>query len=115
MAFDGMVVHSVAQELGSLLTDGRIDKIHQPEKDTVTIGIRTRGGAYRLLLCANPSYPRVHLMSQSMENPMSPPMFCMLMRKHIGSGKITKIEQPDFERIIRIYIESYDEMGYLAE
>ena len=115
MAFDGMVVHSVVQELASLLTEGRIDKIHQPEKDTVTIGIRTRGGAYRLLLCANPSYPRVHLMSENMENPMSPPMFCMLMRKHIGSGKITKIDQPEFERIIRIHIESYDEMGYLAE
>lgn len=115
MAFDGIVVHSVAKELNGLLTDGRIDKIHQPEKDTVTIAIRTRGGAYRLLLCANPSYPRVHLMSETMENPQNPPMFCMLMRKHIGSGKITLIDQPDFERIIRIHIESYDEMGFLAQ
>ena len=115
MAFDGIVVHTIAKELDNLLAGGRIDKIHQPEKDTVTIGIRTKGGAYRLLLCANPSYPRVHLMSNSMENPKNPPMFCMLMRKHIGSGKITKVDQMDFERIIRIHIESYDEMGYLTE
>jgi len=115
MAFDGIVVHAIAKELNDVLKDGRIDKIHQPEKDTVTINIRTRSGAFRLLLCANPSCARVHLTSGNMENPMSPPMFCMLMRKHIGSGKITKVEQPDFERVIRIHIESYDEMGFLSE
>ncbi len=115
MAFDGMVIRAITEELNTLLSDGRIDKIHQPEKDTITIGVRTRSGAYRLLLCANPSYPRVHLMSSAMENPQSPPMFCMLMRKHIGGGKIKCIEQPGFERIIRIHIESYDEMGYLSE
>lgn len=114
MAFDGMVIHAVAKELNEVLKDGRIDKIHQPEKDTVTISVRTKGGTYRLLLCANPSCARVHLMSSTMENPMNPPMFCMLMRKHIGSGKITGIHQVDFERIIHIDIESYDEMGYLC-
>ena len=115
MAFDGMTVHAITAELNSLLTDGRIDKIHQPERDTITIGIRTKNGAYKLLLCANPSCARVHLSTTSMENPASPPMFCMLMRKHIGSGRITRITQPDFERILHIYIESYDEMGYLSE
>jgi len=115
MAFDGIVCHAIAEELNSLLSDGRIDKIHQPERDTVIISVRTRSAAYRLLLCANPSCARVHLVSAGMENPQSPPMFCMLMRKHIGSGKITKIEQRDFERIIRIHIESYDELGYLSE
>lgn len=115
MAFDGITVHAIASELNSVLKDGRIDKIHQPERDTITIGVRTKNGAYRLLLCANPSCARVHLSSVSMENPASPPMFCMLMRKHIGSGKITRIEQSGFERIIHIYIESYDEMGYLSE
>ena len=115
MAFDGMVIHAVTKELNEVLKDGRIDKIHQPEKDTVTISVRTRSGAYRLLLCANPSCARVHLMSSTMENPMNPPMFCMLMRKHIGSGKITGIHQVDFERIIHIDIESYDEMGYLCQ
>lgn len=115
MAFDGMVIHTVAKELNEVLKGGRIDKIHQPEKDTVTISVRTKEGAYRLLLCANPSCARVHLMSGTMENPMNPPMFCMLMRKHIGSGKITGIRQIDFERIIHIDIESYDEMGYLCQ
>ena len=115
MAYDGIVVNAITQELGEVLTDGRIDKIHQPEKDTILISVRTRNGGYRLLLCANPSCARVHLASSGMENPMSPPMFCMLLRKHIGSGKITRIEQPDFERIIRIHIESYDELGDLSE
>lgn len=115
MAYDGIVVNAITQELGEVLTDGRIDKIHQPEKDTILISVRTRNGGYRLLLCANPSCARVHLASSGMENPMTPPMFCMLLRKHIGSGKITRIEQPDFERIIRIHIESYDELGDLSE
>ena len=115
MAFDGIVVHSIASELNELLKDGRIDKIHQPEKDTVTIIVRTRGGNYRLLLCANPSCARVHLASYTMENPSQPPMFCMLMRKHLTGGRITHIEQPEFERIIRIHIESYDELGELSE
>lgn len=115
MAFDGIVIHAVALELNELLTGGKIDKIHQPERDTVTVSVRTREGAHRLLLCANPSCARVHLMESAMENPMQPPMFCMLMRKHIGGGKITKIEQDGFERIIKVHIESYDEMGFLSE
>ena len=115
MAYDGLVVSAIVRELSEVLAGGRIDKIHQPEKDTVIISVRTRNGGYRLLLCANPSCARVHLASTGMENPMTPPMFCMLLRKHIGSGKITKIEQPEFERIIRIHIESYDELGDLSE
>lgn len=115
MAYDGLVVSAIVRELGEVLIGGRIDKIHQPEKDTVIISVRTRNGGYRLLLCANPSCARVHLASSGMENPMTPPMFCMLLRKHIGSGKITQIEQPEFERIIRIHIESYDELGDLSE
>ncbi len=115
MAYDGIVVSAITSELGEVLVGGRIDKIHQPEKDTILISVRTRSGGYRLLLCANPSCARVHLASSNMENPMTPPMFCMLLRKHIGSGKITRIEQPNFERIIRIHIESYDELGDLSE
>ncbi len=115
MAFDGIVIHALTEELNELLCGGKIDKIHQPERSTVTVNIRTRDGGYRLLLCANPSCARVHLMSNSMENPSSPPMFCMLLRKHLSGGKITLIEQPDFERIIRIHIENYDEMGYMSE
>jgi len=115
MAYDGIVVSAIAKELNEVLAGGRIDKIHQPEKDTLLISVRTKSGGYKLLLCANPSCARVHLASSNMENPMKPPMFCMLLRKHIGSGKITRIEQPDFERIIHICIESYDELGDLSE
>lgn len=115
MAFDGMVINALCAELNEVLCDGKIDKIHQPERSTLTINIRTKSGGYRLLICANPSCARIHLMTGTMENPTSPPMFCMLLRKHLSGGKITFIEQPDFERIVKIHIENYDEMGYLSE
>lgn len=115
MAFDGLVIHALCDELNNILCEGKIDKIYQPERDTVTLNVRTRSGGYRLLLCANPSCARVHLLSSSTENPANPPMFCMLMRKHLSGGKITRIEQPEFERIIKIHIESYDELGELSE
>lgn len=115
MAFDGTVIHALAGELNSLLCGGKIDKIHQPERDVITLGIRTGDGGFRLLLCANPSCARVHLLSSHLENPSSPPMFCMLMRKHLSGGKITLIEQDGFDRILKIHIEAYDEMGVLSE
>ena len=100
MAFDGIVINAVVNELNSILKDGKIDKIYQPEKDTIVLGVRTFGTAYRLLLCANPSCARVHLSNHAIENPKVPPMLCMLMRKHLTGGKITRIVQVDFERII---------------
>jgi predicted ribosome quality control (RQC) complex YloA/Tae2 family protein len=115
MAFDGIVISSLANELDKVLKGGKIDKIYQPEKDTLVMGVRTYGASFRLLMCANPSCARVHLSNRSMENPQSPPMLCMLMRKHLTGGKITKIVQPDFERIIEIYIECVDELGRMNE
>lgn len=115
MAFDGIVINAVVNELNSILKDGKIDKIYQPEKDTIVLGVRTFGTAYRLLLCANPSCARVHLSNHAIENPKVPPMLCMLMRKHLTGGKITRIVQVDFERIIEIYIECADELGRISE
>ena len=115
MALDGVVISALAKETAEKLIGGRIDKIHQPEKDELIISVRTFGGAYKLLLCANPSFPRFHITQMQKENPDKPPMFCMLLRKHIQGGKILYVSQDGFERIIRIGIESYDEMGYLSE
>ena len=115
MAFDGIVMHAAADELKSALCGGKIDKIHQPERDTITMAVRTPAGVYKLLLCANPSCARVHLTDYSYENPMSPPMLCMLMRKHLSGGRITQIEQSGFDRIMIIHVESYDEMNELVE
>lgn len=112
MALDGVAINALSKELNKKLSGGRIDKIHQPETGEIIIHIRCAGENLRLLLCANPSFPRVHLTSSTKENPTSPPMFCMLLRKHLGGGKILSVYQKDFERIIYFDIESNDEMGF---
>jgi len=102
----------MVHELNDKLLEGRIDKIHQPEGDEILFQIRAKGQNHRLLLSSNSSYPRIHLLkSIKKENPVSAPMFCMVLRKHLQGGKITNISQPDFERIVKIEIESLNEMG----
>ncbi len=115
MALDGITACALAYELDSMLCGGRIDKIHQPERSEIVMTVRNNGENYRLLLCANPSFPRVHLTEVSKENPINPPMFCMLLRKHLTSGKIVGVRQHELERIIIFDIESHDELGVLCE
>ncbi|MBO5364483.1 MAG: NFACT family protein [Clostridia bacterium] len=114
MSYDGMVTHGVAHELNHIIVGGKIDKIHQPERDEIILQIRTQTGTHRLLLSANASHPRVHLTKISRENPMTPPMLCMLMRKHFQGNKILKITQEGFDRILRIETEGRNEMGDLC-
>lgn len=114
MAFDAITVRALVKELAAKITDGRIDKIHQPEKDEITVNVRTYTNSYRLVLSAGSAHPRAHFTEHTKKNPITAPMFCMLLRKHLGSGKITAVEQIGFERIIRFSIESYDELGDLT-
>lgn len=114
MAFDTICVKKTVEELNSTIIGGRIEKIYLPEKDELMIAIRTLGGNYKLVLSASANNARVHFTDFSKENPKTPPMFCMLLRKHLTSGKITKVSQPNFERIIEIDIESYSELGDLT-
>lgn len=114
MALDGITAHAIACELDESLSGGRIDKIHQPERSEIVMTVRNNGENYRLLLCANPSFPRAHLTEVSKENPINPPMFCMLLRKHLTSGKVVKVYQHEFERIIIFDIEVRDELGVLG-
>ena len=111
MAFDGIMIHSILHELKDKLLGGRIDKVYQPESDEIILSIRSLGNAYKLLLTANPSHPRLHLTAASRENPLEPPLFCMVLRKHIQGGKIIEISQPGFDRIVHIKIEGLNEMG----
>jgi len=111
MPLDGVLLNSVLTELQDTIIDGKIDKIHQPEKDEIHMTIRAKGENYRLLLSASPNYPRIHFTEQRKQNPDPPPMFCMLLRKHLTSGRIVNIVQPQFERIIELHIESKDELG----
>lgn len=111
MSYDGMVTRAVVWELNQTILDGKIDKIYQPEKDEIIMSIRTLQGNFKLLLSASASNARVHLTSISKENPMTPPMFCMLMRKHLQGNKIINISQSDFDRVIRFDTEGRNELG----
>lgn len=114
MAFDAAVVRCLVRELNETIIGGRIDKIYQPEKDEITLGIRTFENNFKLALSASSAHPRAHFTDASKKNPQTAPLFCMLLRKHIGGGRITAVEQDGFERVIRISVESYDEMGDLT-
>jgi predicted ribosome quality control (RQC) complex YloA/Tae2 family protein len=115
MAFDGVLLSGLSRELQVLLTNGRIDRIHQPETDEIHILIRNNGENYKLLLSASASYPRIHLTRQNKVNPLVPPMFCMVLRKHLTGGRLLSIRQPGFERILEITFEVLSEMGDLTE
>ncbi len=110
MALDAVAIKAIVSEL-SVLVGGRVDKVHQPERDEIVISVRTFDASYKLLVSASSAHPRMHLTEHTKKNPKTAPLFCMLLRKHIGSGKITDISQIGFERIIRISIDSYDELG----
>jgi len=112
MAFDGIMIAAVTREMSESLIGGRIDKVYQPESDEIIMMVRSRGANHRLLLCANASFARMHFVAATQkENPLTAPMFCMLMRKHLQGGRVASIVQPDFERIVHINIENFDELG----
>ena len=111
MAFDGIMIAAIVAELAQTLVGGRIDKVGQPEADEIVLHVRSKGGNHKLLLSADASVPRLHFTASQRENPLTAPMFCMLLRKHIQGGRIAAILQPDFERIVHFHIESFNEMG----
>ena len=108
MPLDAVCLRAVVEELVPQLTGARIEKIQQPARDQVVLLLR---GSRRLLLCANPNQPRIHMTQQLRNNPSQPPMFCMLLRKRIGNGRIVSIEQAPLERVVTLHIEATDELG----
>lgn len=115
MAFDGIVISNLVKDMKNRLLGGRIYKIYQPENDEINLVIKNQGTTYRLMLNASATLPLVYFLSENKINPASAPNFCMLLRKHIGNGRITDVKQPGFERIIQIDIEHLDEMGDLCK
>ncbi|MBO8162322.1 MAG: NFACT family protein [Brevibacillus sp.] len=110
MAFDGFVTRAVVQELQQL-AGGRISRIHQPHSHDIVLAVRAQGENHKLLLSANPTYPRMHLTTEEFVNPAEPPVFCMLLRKHCEGGTIEAIRQVEMERIIHIEVKSRNELG----
>ena len=110
MAFDGLFTTAMVNEL-QVLQEGRISKIHQPNKQEVVFLIRSQGKNHRLLISIHPSYSRIQLTDEAITNPAEPPMFCMVLRKHLEAGFISSIEQYETDRIIIINIQAKNEIG----
>ena len=100
MPLDGLMLRAITRELNEKLAGGRVEKVFQPERDEIDLAIRSVGGNYRLLMTSSPAAPRMHLTGDAKENPIKPPMMCMLLRKHLSSAKITGADQMGLERIL---------------
>ncbi len=111
MPLDALCLSGVVAELKPILTGAKIDKVHQPGRDEMILALRLGRGNGRLLLSASPNHPRLQMTELSRENPDAPPMFCMLLRKHLMGGRILSVEQPHLERIVELRLEVLDELG----
>ena len=111
MPLDGITAKSLALELNTLLAEARVDKIQQPDRHDVILVLRQDNKNYRLLLSANPSSPRIHLSEETKTNPSQPPMFCMLLRKHLSGSRLMEISTPDYERIFSLRFLTQNELG----
>ncbi|MBR6646511.1 MAG: NFACT family protein [Clostridia bacterium] len=115
MALDGIVINALAREFNEKFKDLRIDKIYQPDHDELLLMLHGKTGNYKLYLSANASIPRACITEDAKGSQNTPPVFCMLLRKHLSGGKITEVTQPDFERVIKFSVEGYNEFGDLVK
>ncbi len=115
MALDGIVISNIVAELNSTIHNARISKIAQPETDELLLTLKSNQGSYRLAMSASASLPFIYLTDNNKPSPLTAPTFCMVLRKHIANGRITRIYQPHMERIINFEIEHLNEMGDLCQ
>lgn len=115
--FDSLSLKALISEIEPILTEGRVQKVQQPSKNVILLTIRALRQMHKLYICVDPKFPHVAVLSaegeklRNIEIPKKPPMFCMLLRKHMEGSKINAIVQPGFERILEIKFDSYDELG----
>lgn len=114
MAFDAGMLACVLKEIKDTAAGARIEKVYQPEKDTIVLQMRTFGGGKRLLINAGSNNARIGFSEHPMENPPTPPIFCVLLRKHLSGAKLSSVRQMGFERVACLEFECHDEMGFLA-
>ena len=115
MSLDGIVTRAIVKELNHTILGGRIDKVYQHEKDEILLNIYNKGRNNKLIISASSNNPRIHLTDHTLSNPQTPPMFCMLLRKHLTRGIILNIEQFLMDRVVFIDISSIDELGLPSE
>ena len=111
MPLDAIALSALAEELNNELSGGRIEKIHQPEREELMLIIKANRETKRLVVSANSSTARIHFTDKNKENPQTPPMFCMLLRKHLTGAKIESVKRVGFDRIIDISLSCYSELG----
>ncbi len=114
MPLDAICLQGLTKELQTVLPGAKIDKIQQPERDMILLTLRGKSGSCRLLIAAGTGNARLHLTQASFENPAEPPMFCMLLRKHLVGARIASLEQPEHERMLLMELETYDDLGFSA-
>lgn len=118
--YDSLSLKAQINEFTSFLTGGRVHKVQQPSRNELLLTLRAAGKNHKLYICVDPKYPHIALLSKkgqelrNIEVPKTPPMFCMLLRKHMEGCKINKINQPGCNRIFEIYFDSYSEIGSKA-
>ncbi len=115
MPIDALFLHAAAGELRRKLLGSRVDKIQQPERDVLLLSLRGPEGPGKLLISAGSGTARLHYTTGGRENPAEPPMFCMLLRKHLSGARILSLEQPDFERMYLLRFACLDELGMASE
>ena len=111
MAFDAFFLGAVLQEIREKTAGARVEKIHQPSRDTVILHLKSQEGRQKLTIVASPAAPRLHLTDANPENPAQPPMFCMLLRKHLSGARLREITQIPMERCAFFTFDCIDEMG----
>lgn len=115
MSLDAITINALCHELGQTLRDCRVDKIHMPRREETVLALRSQAGAYRLVISCSGAGGRVYLTDEKADNPEAPPMFCMLLRKHLTAARLLEISQPAFERMLRLRFSAYDDFGEISE
>lgn len=115
MPLDAVTVSALAKELSERIEGGRIDKVQQPERDMLLLSLRAKGENLRLVIAAGTGNARAGITRGSFENPAEPPMFCMLMRKHLVGARILSVTQPEYERLLIFTLDTHDELGMQSE
>ncbi len=111
MPLDSIYIRELAKELNEMLSDSTADKVQQPGRDTIVLSMRGKKGSHRLLLCGSVGSAGAYITRFPYENPASPPMFCMLLRKHLSGARLVSVSQPMGERILRFDFDTKDELG----
>ncbi|RYU99970.1 fibronectin/fibrinogen-binding protein [Clostridium tetani] len=112
LALDGLFLYATLEELKDSILNSKIYKINQPEKDEIVFSLKKDKNSYKILISASTMYPRIHFTDINKKNPMTPPMFCMILRKYLSNSKITSIYQLQLDRVVFIDLQGKDELGF---